>query len=959
MVKVGIDVSTAPRQAGYIADNSSITGISLMHDEGTGGNTNGGYGIFPLFPLRNCTFSACPVGLAARQALRAAGTDEARPGYFTTTFVNGIKTETTSTRRAGMIRFSYPFAPSDPTPTNQVVVDLTNDLQRSFEGGSISVSPSGRVELGGTFLQSYGIDNYTVFACYDFAAPNSNTKITAFGTYQSVSASTPTVIKVTPNTTSLSFPFQSSVSKIQAGALLSFDSSTILARFGVSFKSSQQACANAEEEIPDWNWDRVESASRDAWEDVLGRVETDPLQEDATVLEILYSSLYRASLVPANLTNENPYWTSDFPFYDALFCSWDTFRTVHPLLSITSPREWAEIINSYIDGWRNTGFIPECRANTKAGFVQGGSDGMPILGDFAVKYNSKANELGVPTDDLYQALVDTAENTNTGWKTFGYIPTNWVDPTGATGLPTREASRATEYSLGDFAVRQAGVVLGKSNADIAKYANRSMNFVNHWDASVVSDGFSGFLQRRLQNGTFAFSPPNACSPVDPVGHSCARGTDNNVGFYESSSWEMSFFAPHSMSTIIGLMGGPATFLSRVDHYFSKGYFQAGNEPSFEIPWVYHYANRPDLSALRVRKVVYDNFNTGIGGLPGNDDSGAMASLLAFHLMGLYPVPASTQLLIGSPFLSSFTIHNNAFGTSTKFTVVGFDSSSLASAPPSGSRLFVKSVTVNGRQGSLCWIDFQDVVGGGEVVIEVDGDAVAAAQQGCGAAVAHPLPDSLETVATQRKSKRIQGGTWGQQRPAIAAIALEPDLCGTWAHQRPPLSSIHTTMADQLSEEFKEAFSLFDKGEAANLIAAADGDGTITTKELGTVMRSLGQNPTEAELQDMINEVDADGNGTIDFPEFLTMMARKMRDTDSEEEIKEAFKVFDKDGNGYISSAELRHVMTNLGEKLSDTEVDEMIREADVDGDGQINYDEFVKPVGKMLTIMDLQMMLSK
>eukprot|EP00976_Prorocentrum_cordatum_P032308 656961-Prorocentrum_minimum.AAC.2 len=102
-------------------------------------------------------------------------------------------------------------------------------------------------------------------------------------------------------------------------------------------------------------------------------------------------------------------------------------------------------------------------------------------------------------------------------------------------------------------------------------------------------------------------------------------------------------------------------------------------------------------------------------------------------------------------------------------------------------------------------------------------------------------------------------------------------------------------------------------------------GTITTKELGTVMRSLGQNPTEAELQDMINEVDADGNGTIDFPEFLSLMAKKMKpalfrgfgslrlltmhlrppqDTDSEEELKEAFKVFDKDGNGFISAAEV-------------------------------------------------------
>ena len=110
---------------------------------------------------------------------------------------------------------------------------------------------------------------------------------------------------------------------------------------------------------------------------------------------------------------------------------------------------------------------------------------------------------------------------------------------------------------------------------------------------------------------------------------------------------------------------------------------------------------------------------------------------------------------------------------------------------------------------------------------------------------------------------------------------------------------NTISTDQLTEEqiaeFKEAFSLFDK----------DGDGTITTKELGVVMRSLGQNPTEAELQDMINEVDADGNGTIDFPEFLTLMNKKMKNTDSEEEIVEAFKVFDRDGNGFVSAAELK------------------------------------------------------
>ncbi|CAC5377254.1 CALM [Mytilus coruscus] len=147
----------------------------------------------------------------------------------------------------------------------------------------------------------------------------------------------------------------------------------------------------------------------------------------------------------------------------------------------------------------------------------------------------------------------------------------------------------------------------------------------------------------------------------------------------------------------------------------------------------------------------------------------------------------------------------------------------------------------------------------------------------------------------------------------------------------PLRDLADKLTEERIAEFKEAFSLFDK----------DGNGAINTKEMGTVMRSQGQNPTEAEIQDMINEVDADGNGTIDFLEFLTMMAT-MKDTDSEEELREEFLLFDKDGNGFVSAAELRHVLTNLGEKLNDEEVDEMMMKADIDGNGQIDYKEFVQ-----------------
>ncbi|CAL9104645.1 unnamed protein product [Musa textilis] len=143
--------------------------------------------------------------------------------------------------------------------------------------------------------------------------------------------------------------------------------------------------------------------------------------------------------------------------------------------------------------------------------------------------------------------------------------------------------------------------------------------------------------------------------------------------------------------------------------------------------------------------------------------------------------------------------------------------------------------------------------------------------------------------------------------------------------------------DLFSEEqitkFHATFCLFDK----------NGDGCITFEELSTVIKSLGLKPNEAEVHKMIGEIDANGNGTIEFQEFLNLMASKLnQETDSEDELREAFKVFDKDQNGFISATELRNVMISLGEKLTDEEAAQMIREADLDGDGQVNFEEFVK-----------------
>lgn len=148
------------------------------------------------------------------------------------------------------------------------------------------------------------------------------------------------------------------------------------------------------------------------------------------------------------------------------------------------------------------------------------------------------------------------------------------------------------------------------------------------------------------------------------------------------------------------------------------------------------------------------------------------------------------------------------------------------------------------------------------------------------------------------------------------------------------------LTDEERDDYKEAFQLFDK----------DGSGAISKEELGAVMESLGFAPTECELRDMIREHDADESGQIEFDEFCQLMCRQKLDDesgDNAENLKAAFRAFDKDCSGYITADELRQVMTSLGEQLTDEEIEEMIREADNDGDGQINYQEFVQMmVGK-------------
>eukprot|EP00111_Clytia_hemisphaerica_P001217 TCONS_00003475-protein len=144
-------------------------------------------------------------------------------------------------------------------------------------------------------------------------------------------------------------------------------------------------------------------------------------------------------------------------------------------------------------------------------------------------------------------------------------------------------------------------------------------------------------------------------------------------------------------------------------------------------------------------------------------------------------------------------------------------------------------------------------------------------------------------------------------------------------------SLSDSLTIEEINEYKQAFALYDRNS----------NGTINQNELLSVLRSLGQNPTEQEVQDIINEMDANKNGKIEFQEFLEKMAERNERNDMSEDLRNAFRVFDANGDGRISVEELRHVMVNLGDPLTDEEVDEMMREADKDNDGYVDYEEFV------------------
>ncbi|KAI8950335.1 alpha-1,2-mannosidase-like protein [Xylaria longipes] len=684
-------------------------------------------GNFQLFPQPGCpedNFTRCAYIAGQRATSRINDSATARPGYFAIGLNNSVYVEMTATAHTSLFRFNFPSEADVPytypasgddgipqtVPNSPLILMDLIDLGNTRSGGDIEVNATtGRMKGGGKFRASFGKGSYKAYFCADFRGA----EIQRTGTFLHT--------KVTDSVQALGDSYSNvRIPQGSAGTWVQFAAAPknqILARVGVSFISASQACLNGEQEVPDFQFSRVVTAAEVAWQEKLSVIKADHTGLNLDLLKTFWSGLYRTMLSPQDYTGENPLWQSDEPYYDSFYCIWDSFRAQHPLLTIIDPETQTDMVRALIDIYKHEGKLPDCRMSFSQGFTQGGSNADVVLADALIKNLTR----GINWELGYEAVVSDAEDEPSdwwasgrggieSWLTLGYIPVDDDDRKG-TGPLSRTISRTVEYAYDDFTIALMARELGHK-ADETKYLKRSHNWKNLWQAEyddryrdkatggIQGSSWKGFLQPRFRNGTFSEQTARTCSPIYEQ-HVCYFDTRHST--YEGSPWLYSFYVPQDMASLVSLMGGPTSFVERLDYFHSSGINYMGNEPNFLPTFQFHYAGRPGRSAYWVHQYIPSLFNSSVAGIPGNDDC-AMGAFSAFAFMGFFPVAGQNVYLLTPPLFREVSIRTPDGKGWATLRNANFDSEY--------TNMYIQSAKLNGKPYTRNWITHDFFVNGG-------------------------------------------------------------------------------------------------------------------------------------------------------------------------------------------------------------------------------------------------------
>lgn len=671
MVKPSPDCTTGPN-SGWLPMPERVDGFSQTHVSGTGGGPK--YGNILIMPF---------AAFEPAETFDYRTSEEISLGYYATSFErSGIGVEVTATPKASAYLFHYPEEGEKCLRT-----DLDFFLGRSDTPGAREAQEfvDARVDV----LDDCSLAGFqTVRGGWNNGAP--------YTVYFHLRSSAPFVRTAVEGHV----------------ATVAFDQAEVAVRVGISYLGAEKALENLRE-TEGLSFKEIRARCVSSWEDLLRRVKVRGRDRDK---RMLYTALYHTMLMPVDRTGE---WmpAGDDVYYDDFYALWDTYRTSLPMITLLDPDRERDIVNALLTVYRHDGWLPDARSGNSNGRTQGGSNAEIVLADAFVKGLEGVDYEEALAAMLRDAEVPPSDDEAEGrgglleYRTLGYIP--W-------GIP-RAGNRTVEYSACDAAIATVAEGLGRDSL-AAEYRRMSGNWRNLWRTGVTDDGVTGFIMPRDASGAWLDDLP--------FGHSVRtegfyRYTPTmaegpwytkwwSAFFYEGSSWEYSLSVPHDVPGLVAACGGPGAFEARLDRFFEGGYYNVNNEPSFLTPCLYHWVGRPEKTARQVLQIMADHFDDTPGGLPGNDDSGAMSSWLAFHQIGLYPVAGTDRYVVHTPVFPR-----------TELRLPGGKRFVIQAKGLSPAKMKVREARLDGKRLDSLFLTHADIVKGGKLVLTMVSDSTVA------------------------------------------------------------------------------------------------------------------------------------------------------------------------------------------------------------------------------------------
>jgi predicted alpha-1,2-mannosidase len=696
MVQLSPDTQTRywkesyPWAAGYQYNDPTILGFSHTHFSGAGHSDLGDVLTVPISGDVRLEPGDADKPLSGYRSRFSHDTELAEPGYYAVTLSDyAVRAELTATTRVGLHRYTFPAG----KPAH-VLVDLRSiiyDYPGKVLWSRIRVRPDGTV-TGYRETRGWAPGRQLYFAMRFSSKPTG----TEIYNREPKPEYSPAFAPWAGRDDVIFREGRGLVAVFDFGAL---PASQLNVKVAVSGVSEANAIANLEAETPGWDFDQKRAAAAAAWRDALGALEIDAAEP---VRRMLYTSLYHALMAPSVFMDvDGAYRGPDHEIHHAdgfsfrsTFSLWDTYRALHPLLTLVRPEsDNVDFVRSLVASWQQgpDGVLPVWQFQGQETWTMIGYHAVPVIADNWLKGNR-----GNPPQIALDAMVASASNPRYAGLDE-YMKIGWV----AADKEREGASKTLEYAFDDWTIARTAQVMGR--ADIAKqFDERAGNWRN------VFDPKTGFIRARNSDGRFR-------EPFNPA----------VAGYYgdytEGNAWQYTWYVPQDTAGLIRAMGGNKKFVRRLDTLFDSkvdprqfagvedisgliGYYAHGNEPSHHIGYLYVYAGQPWKTQARLKQIVTSQYQPVPGGLSGNDDLGQMSAWLIFTSLGFYPVtPGSGEYVIGRPFVERAVLH---LPNGKMFSIVA-DNLSDANG-------YVGSVRLNGQPLARAYIRHDEIMKGGEL-----------------------------------------------------------------------------------------------------------------------------------------------------------------------------------------------------------------------------------------------------